>query len=150
MLAALVIAMLAGCTEPLGRWTVPSPHIARMTPTVAGVAASVEPRTIHFTDGRTVTLRPGAWALSAPGIVEGELVVLSSLEDAQWYASFSPIGDGAWFWNEFAIDDGDYLWFDNGLRLPKAEGFVPDSDGRYGGVWQQCLLNANGEVTGYS
>jgi hypothetical protein len=83
----------------------------------------------------------------------GTLLLAGETVGDAWHILLAERGEGCFRLDIYATDADDSIIFDNGLRLPKADGFDPGSvsDGRYDQHPQSGFcVNRNGEVESYS
>lgn len=123
------------------------------TPSVAGIVSEVDTRP----DGNAFTLESGEEILiptnarnfgSMPS--PGDLFMSGESEACGRFRARAvprdlPEFPGCLAIGQSAIDDGDYVIFQEGLRVPKAEGF--DTRARY--VSGTACLNERGEIAYY-
>lgn len=150
----LLILPLSGCPAALTPEGAPiSPGIT-CTPTTAGIVSDVEVQA----EGTLYTLEDGSEILvpvntrrfgAEPN--RGDLLMFGESEECGVFRARAAPTELAEFGTclaiyEAAIDDTDFVLFQEGLRVPKAEGF--QSLPRY--VSGVACLNESGEIVHYS
>lgn len=152
--SVLVALPLAACPLALTPEGAPiSPDVV-CTPSVAGIVSEVETQpggTVYtLEDGEQILIAVSARAFgSMPSL--GDLFMSGESEECRRFRARAIPRDlyeyGACLGiGQAAIDDGDFVIFQDGLRVPKAQGF--EAQARY--VSGVACLNERGEIIHYS
>jgi hypothetical protein len=113
----------------------------------------------RLADGQTVTIDFNvADVILATGAGDpGNLLLYGAVDEQPWYATLRPLQEhrGCFLIQDDARDEGQRIQFDQGLRLPKSDGFIAgeNDEGRIrgGGVsgLEDFCINDRGEVRAY-